>query len=104
MVTVCDSCSVNIKFSGCALICQDLKFIFCSKECKTRFTEEAYRIIKSNNQEIKHPLSILKICNYCKSEKYTKDSMKKCANCNYCYYCDISCQKKDWKIHKTLCG
>jgi hypothetical protein len=29
---------------------------------------------------------------------------KKCASCNRARYCDGTCQKKDWRRHKTVCS
>ncbi len=29
---------------------------------------------------------------------------KKCAQCQYIYYCGTECQRKDWKAHKRICS
>jgi hypothetical protein len=41
------------------------------------------------------------MCSWC---SYTsKDIRKKCSSCKVAYYCDISCQKLDWREHKHHC-
>jgi len=41
------------------------------------------------------------MCSWC---SYTsKDIRKKCSSCKIAYYCDISCQKLDWREHKHHC-
>lgn len=37
-------------------------------------------------------------CNVC-----GKHGSKKCARCENVMYCSRECQRKDWKIHKTVC-
>ena len=29
--------------------------------------------------------------------------LRKCSRCRFVYYCGISCQKKDWRVHKHEC-
>jgi hypothetical protein len=41
----------------------------------------------------------LKICSCC--EKIKPESV--CACCKLVYYCNIECQKRDWKRHKLWC-
>ena len=31
-------------------------------------------------------------------------SMKKCSGCRLAHYCDVSCQKSHWNIHKNCCS
>ena len=38
-------------------------------------------------------------CSYC----HETTEVKHCAACKLVYYCDISCQKRDWKYHKYYC-
>jgi hypothetical protein len=33
----------------------------------------------------------------------TEDATKKCQRCKTTYYCNKTCQKKDWKAHKKVC-
>jgi hypothetical protein len=30
--------------------------------------------------------------------------MMRCARCRNIFYCDATCQKTNWKTHKTVCG
>ena len=30
-------------------------------------------------------------------------SLTPCTNCNFAYYCSVSCQKRDWKTHQHTC-
>lgn len=39
-------------------------------------------------------------CNQCGK---TAAKMKICTGCYFYHYCDVTCQKKDWKRHKTSC-
>ncbi|CAG5135865.1 unnamed protein product [Candidula unifasciata] len=39
-------------------------------------------------------------CNFC---LVSADNMKKCGSCKKIWYCGVSCQKEDWKIHKVEC-
>ena len=32
------------------------------------------------------------------------DDLKKCKGCGIVAYCGKECQKKDWKLHKSVCG
>lgn len=42
-------------------------------------------------------------CDYCHSV-FQKGILKQCSGCASVYYCDISCQKKHWKVmHKVTC-
>jgi hypothetical protein len=40
-------------------------------------------------------------CNLCLYS--SKDIIHKCSSCKKVYYCDIYCQKQDWKEHKHNC-
>ena len=33
----------------------------------------------------------------------TKQEMLKCSRCHAAWYCDVKCQKQDFKSHKRLC-
>eukprot|EP01104_Vermistella_antarctica_P012081 TRINITY_DN3437_c0_g1_i10.p1 TRINITY_DN3437_c0_g1~~TRINITY_DN3437_c0_g1_i10.p1 ORF type:complete len:338 (+),score=59.84 TRINITY_DN3437_c0_g1_i10:364-1377(+) len=49
------------------------------------------------------PASYL-LCMQCNAD-LTKEGKKRrrCAGCHSVFYCDVSCQKKDWVIHKAEC-
>eukprot|EP01068_Selenidium_serpulae_P008536 Selendium_serpulae@DN5007_c0_g1_i4.p3 len=32
------------------------------------------------------------------------DATKRCATCGVVYYCNKTCQKEDWQLHKLVCG
>ena len=40
----------------------------------------------------------------CETCGKTGAHLLKCANCRYTLYCDPSCQRKDWKKHKSVCA
>ena len=44
-------------------------------------------------------------CNVC-GAKQKKDGklLMRCGNCRRVEYCSVECQRKDWKMHKTLCS
>ena len=44
---------------------------------------------------------VSKVCSCC--GKKGLDSLK-CSVCNSVWYCNVQCQKKDWKSHKQCCG
>ena len=39
------------------------------------------------------------ICGFCQKEC----ELLKCSRCKEVYYCDVVCQKADWKEHKKSC-
>eukprot|EP01083_Nonionella_stella_P304980 1062157_1 len=39
-------------------------------------------------------------CNYCGKLGF---DMKRCGKCKNVHYCDVKCQKPDWKLHKKIC-
>eukprot|EP01083_Nonionella_stella_P106673 308095_1 len=41
------------------------------------------------------------VCKYCKSTG--SGSKLKCARCHSVYYCNVKCQRADWKQHKSQC-
>jgi len=34
----------------------------------------------------------------------TRENTRVCARCKLAYYCGVACQKKDWSLHKPICG
>ena len=38
-------------------------------------------------------------CKVCK-----RSTSNECSNCGTVFYCDTSCQKRDWNSHKSICG
>lgn len=55
---------------------------------------------KQNSEYIIFEEKMVKACNFC--QKY-QDQMMKCAKCQIRHYCNQSCQKKDWRKHKSYC-
>ena len=43
-----------------------------------------------------------KWCLYC--DDRNAENKKKCSKCKAVFFCNITCQKKSWKIHKKHCG
>ncbi|KAL7414621.1 hypothetical protein BDY24DRAFT_385856 [Mrakia frigida] len=54
-----------------------------------------------STQDLSIPVSNLLLCEYC-SRSLAKIS--RCARCKLVSYCSQACQKKDWKVHKLVCG
>jgi len=42
-------------------------------------------------------------CGHCNNVAIGDEKMKKCSACKVVSYCSMSCQKKNWKIHKEDC-
>ena len=40
------------------------------------------------------------LCSFCGDSKKKKFT---CSGCKISYYCDVQCQKNDWKLHKAFC-
>ncbi|KAJ7056503.1 hypothetical protein C8F01DRAFT_1156410 [Mycena amicta] len=40
-------------------------------------------------------------CSFCQNRSAV---LRKCAGCSEARYCDATCQKRDWKVHKKKCG
>ena len=41
-----------------------------------------------------------KVCSSCALKG---SDLQKCAGCKSVWYCNVKCQKKDWKMHKSMC-
>lgn len=39
------------------------------------------------------------LCDYCQKD----GALARCSKCKCAYYCNVDCQKKHWKLHKTDC-
>ena len=44
-----------------------------------------------------------KVQNHCNLQTCQKEASKKCSRCRCVFYCDKSCQTKDWPVHKSNC-
>ena len=72
---------------------------------------KGYSILKyKNGQTLKAKLRKNRIqrCGHCeklkmKSKKNEKVKRHKCSNCQRVYYCNKSCQKRHWSVHKLVC-
>jgi len=42
-------------------------------------------------------------CNFCGKVEEKRGQWKACSRCTVTKYCDRSCQKADWKVHKKVC-
>lgn len=67
----------------------------------------AYNIDTNNQFKIFNNTKILNFvptydnwCLYCDA----RDCEKKCSKCKSVFFCNTTCQKKAWKIHKKHCG
>jgi len=49
-------------------------------------------------------LEVLSItrCAHC-NKSSAAQPLSKCGQCENCYYCSRTCQKRDWSLHKTSC-
>ena len=75
-----------------------------SGSASTAETEALLQHFKSviENQQSAPSTEALPRCSHCKKE--LRDSNpKRCAACKSVYYCDQSCQKSDWPMHKVAC-
>lgn len=41
---------------------------------------------------------------FCFTCNKTQGKLRKCGTCQAVYYCDVECQKKNWKEHKRVCN
>ncbi|VIO89357.1 MYND finger family protein [Brugia malayi] len=48
-----------------------------------------------------------RVCAYCMIpvwERVNVTQLSRCARCKFTHYCNMKCQKKDWRIHKVECS
>ena len=63
--------------------------------------------LRSRNPQTIYLLGDVPLCEQCvKSSQELEIGMqlKYCARCHNTLYCSIDCQKKDWGVHKYICG
>lgn len=70
------------------------------KEHKEQFEDQDFDILPI---ELKSLLAE-KNCNNCKALKTDLHRMGRCGRCKKVYFCDVNCQRNNWKIHKLFCG
>lgn len=58
-------------------------------------TSEMWRAIKERETQ-----SSSKRCGNCQK---SGESLLRCSRCKSTYYCDVQCQRSDWKTHKKTC-
>ena len=106
--------------------------MICSKECSEKVCVEAYCFVCGNSatpeyelsvnyvekatviwtmcsfacrdrhlESIRPELDLRYICCHCGKED---DSMMRCSRCKKSYYCNLNCQRADWKVHRDYCS
>ena len=70
---------------------------------------DGFHSVKITNQTTgkEEVLCLVKMCvacskGYASNPPFPKDG-KRCGGCHNVYYCNVECQKKDWKRHKKEC-
>lgn len=43
-------------------------------------------------------------CSHCHEWETTAHKLSKCSRCPKTFYCNLECQRSDWKAHKVICG
>lgn len=64
----------------------------CSEKCRQRMK----KLLKLNTE-----IGVQYQCSFC---HINMPKMSVCAKCKRVAYCSITCQKNDWKQHKSLCS
>lgn len=63
----------------------------CSLSCRDHVRDEDLRNLN---------LVVVNRCNHCSSYSRT---MPRCGRCKKVYYCNVNCQREDWRSHKMTC-
>jgi hypothetical protein len=73
-----------------------------SQQFEMRGSKDAYPVTCLNNSDTaasSMKVELLRVCEFCG----TAGVKLKCICCLGFFYCNTTCQKKDWKIHKGIC-
>lgn len=84
----------NIKQEGD--ICEAYSWVYCGLPCLTKDKMKMGTVARIRLMQSRASM----ICQGCRK---SKPSMKKCTKCRNVYYCSISCQRKDWSNHNSVC-
>lgn len=85
-----------------------LQFNFpsCSTYCSKKLQEEMPKVVSHFLPKDAKQIHTHK-CKYCgkvgKKITEDKETLKVCGGCQMVWYCNITCQKRDWYKHKDIC-
>ena len=68
-------------------------------DAKFSGSQQVYKKLSQSLIAYSDALIIVKKCVTCSKS----GALKRCGTCKEVYYCDVSCQKKDWATHKRFC-
>ena len=57
----------------------------------------------SSSSEVSPFVGRTDMCNACGQRATAEIKLRFCGACRCAYYCSTSCQRADWRIHKTMC-
>jgi len=101
MPVECASCRLAMRFGrpacSCCQFCEQPRDkCECDETADPRFTLRLLGLLRLRLKAIESG-----VCAAC--GKHTS-SLKNCARCRLVKYCDASCQKEHWRIHKSSCA
>jgi hypothetical protein len=73
------------------------RFAMTDQEHQGKFNKDFYTI---RNQDVVEHIQAAKGCFSCGTKR---DDHKRCTACQFAKYCNIDCQKANWKEHKRIC-
>lgn len=72
----------------------------CCKDCEEVTMGNSQKNIK---EILGDTVDILRSAHICKACQGTNENLLICSGCRLAWYCNIACQKADWKNHKLFC-